>query len=272
MKTHSGEKKYERVNILGVGISAINMNDALRQMERWVKTKEQNYICVTTVHLLMEAQKDHALRAVLNSAGLTTPDGMPLVWVGKLSGYYDIDRVYGPDIMLNFSALAAEKRYTNFYYGGAPGVTQELSEKLTERFPGLEVVGTYSPPFRPLTPEEDEEVVNMINKANPDVLWIGLGAPKQDRWMGEHIGRVKAPVMVGVGAAFDFLSGRKRQAPVWIQRSGFEWLFRLLSEPKRLWKRYLVTNTLFILSLAKGQLGILGEQPWKSTSRNGIGN
>ena len=272
MKMRSGEKRRERVNILGVGISTINMRDALQQMERWIITREQNYICVTTVHLLMEAQKDHTLKRIINSAGLITPDGMPLVWLGKLLGYSNMDRVYGPDIMLNFSALAARKGYTSFYYGGMPGVAQKLSEKLTERFPGLEVVGIYSPPFGSLTPEEDEEVINMINKADPDVLWIGLGAPKQDIWMAEHIGRIRAPVIVGVGAAFDFLSGSKRQAPVWIQRSGFEWLFRLLSEPKRLWKRYLVTNTLFILSLAKRQLGILGEQTWKFTSKNGIGN
>jgi len=150
-----------------------------------------------------------------------------------------MNRVYGPDVMLNFSALAARKGYTNFYYGGAVGIAQELCGKLTERFPGLKVAGTYSPPFRPLTPEEDEEVVNMINRVDPDILWVGLGAPKQDRWMADHTGRIKAPVMIGVGAAFDFLSGRKRQAPVWIQRSGFEWFFRLLNEPTRLLPRVL---------------------------------
>ena len=248
----------ERFDVLGVNVNVIDLENTIRTMEKWIKNREQNYVCVTTVHLLMEAQKDADLMKTLNLAGLTTPDGMPLVWIGKLRGCSNLDRVYGPDVMLNFSALAAEKKYTSFFYGGAPGVTEMLSSKLKERFPGLGIVGTYSPPFRPLTPEEDEEVVNIINKVNPDVIWVGLGAPKQDKWMAEHVGRVNAPVMIGVGAAFDFLSGRKKQAPVWIQRSGFEWLFRLLSEPRRLWKRYLVTNTLFILSLIRNQTTILG--------------
>ena len=231
------ETKMKRFDVLGVGVNVINLESTIRIMEEWIKNNEQNYVCVTTVHLVMETQKDATLREILNSSGLTTPDGMPLVWVGKLFGHSTIGRVYGPDIMLNFSALAARKGYTNFYYGGASSVPEKLSEELTERFPRLKVVGAYSPPFRPLTPEEDQEIVDMINRANPDVLWVGLGAPKQDRWMAEHMGRVKAPVMVGVGAAFDFLSGRKKQAPVWIQRIGFEWVFRLLNEPKRLLPR-----------------------------------
>lgn len=236
----------ERSYILGVGVSVINMDDALGQMEHWISTRQQNYICVATVHLVMEAQKDAELKGILNSSGLTTPDGMPLAWVGKMRGNSNMDRVYGPDVMVNFSELSAKKGYRNFYYGGSSEAVQDLAEKLTERFPGLEVVGAYSPPFRALTPEEDQEIVNMINEANPDVIWIGLGAPKQDKWMAEHMGRVNAPVMIGVGAAFDFLSGRKKQAPAWIQKIGMEWFFRLVTEPRRLWKRYLVTNTLFI--------------------------
>ena len=217
--------------------------------EPCIKSKKQRYVCVTPVHLVMAAQKDPGLREILNNSGLTTPDGMPLVWVGKLLGHHTIDRVYGPDLMINFSALADAAGYTNFYYGGGPGIAEKLAEKLGQRFPGLKVVGTYSPPFRPLTPEEDQQIVDMINEADPDVLWVGLGAPKQDKWMAEHKGRIKAPVMVGVGAAFDFLSGQKKQAPGWMQRNGLEWLFRLTSEPKRLWRRYLVTNTLFICSI-----------------------
>jgi N-acetylglucosaminyldiphosphoundecaprenol N-acetyl-beta-D-mannosaminyltransferase len=238
----------KRFDVLGVGINVINLENTIRIMEEWIKNNEQHYVCPTTVCVVMEAQKDATLKKILNSSGLTTSDGMPLVWVGKFSGHSTIGRVYGPDIMLRFSALAVQKGYTNFYYGGASGVPEKLSEKLTENFPGLKVVGAYSPPFRPLTPEEDWEIVDMINRANPDVLWVGLGSPKQDRWMAEHMGRVKAAVMVGVGAAFDFLSGRKKQAPVWIQKSGFEWLFRLLNEPKRLLPRSLY-NPQFVLKM-----------------------
>lgn len=242
------KNNMKRFNVLGIGINVINLESTIRIMEEWIKNNEQHYFCPTTVCVVMEAQKDATLKEILNSSGLTTPDGMPLVWVGRLSGHSTIGRVYGPDIMLSFSALAAQKGYTNFYYGGASGVPEKLSAKLTENFPGLKVVGAYSPPFRPLTLEEDREIVDMINRANPDVLWVGLGSPKQDRWMTEHMGRVKAPVMVGVGAAFDFLSGRKRQAPVWIQRIGFEWLFRLLNEPKRLLPRSLY-NPQFVFKM-----------------------
>ena len=240
----------ERFNVLDVGVSAISMGKTVEIMEEWIRNRAQHYICVTTVHLVMEAQKDPGLREILNSSGLTTADGMPLVWVGKLLGHPAMDRVYGPDLMTNFSALADGAGHTNFYYGGGPGIAEKLAQRLGEKFPALKVVGTYSPPFRPLTPEEDQQIVDMINEADPDVLWVGLGAPKQDRWMAEHFGRVKVPVMIGVGAAFDFLSGSKKQAPMWIQKSGFEWLFRLLSEPRRLWKRYLTTNTLFLISMA----------------------
>ena len=238
-----------RVNVLGVGISAINMTQALKIIESLILKSEQHYVCVTSVNGVMECQKDKGLKGIFNSSGLTTPDGMPLVWISKLVGFKDVSRVYGPDLMLALSGIMASKGYTSFFYGGGHGVAEELAEGLQERFPGFGVVGAYSPPFRPLTPEEDTQVINKINEADPDVLWIGLSTPKQERWMAEHRGRIKTPVMIGVGAAFDFLSGRKRQAPGWMQRSGLEWLFRLTQEPKRLWRRYLIYNPLFIFNL-----------------------
>lgn len=245
-----------RVNILGVGVSAINMDIALEVIEDWIVRREPHYVCVTTVHGVMECQKDPDLRLILNSSGLTTPDGMPLVWLSRLHGYRHVDRVYGPDLMLALCERSASKGYRHFFYGGAPGVPERLAANLRRRFPGLPVVGFYSPPFRPLTPEEDEEIVRMINEVGPDIVWIGLSTPKQERWMAAHIGRIAAPVLIGAGAAFDFLAGTKRQAPRWMQRHGLEWLFRLYQEPRRLWYRYLVYNPLFLFCLSLQWTGL----------------
>ncbi len=237
----------EKVNILGVNVSAINMSMALDIIENWIQQQERHYICVTGVHGIMESQKDERLRGIHNCAGLVTPDGMPLVWLSRLRGFRHVQRVYGPDLMLAVCERSITAGWKHFFYGGASGVPELLSETLQKKFPGLIVVGTYSPPFRPLTPDEDEEIVRMINKANPDIVWVGLSTPKQERWMAEHRDRLSAPVLIGVGAAFDFHSGRKPQAPRWMQRSGLEWFFRLLTEPRRLWKRYLINNPLFVL-------------------------
>ena len=245
-----------RTNILGVGISAINMDMALAQIEEWIARREQHYVCVATVHGIMECQRDPSLGRIFNGSGLTTPDGMPLVWLSRLNGFKHVDRVYGPDLMLALCERSVHRGYTHYLYGGAEGVASELASRLQHRFPGLRIVGTYTPPFRPLTPAEDEDVVRRINEADPDIVWIGISAPKQDRWMAEHVGRVRAPVLIGVGAAFDFHSGRKRQAPRWMQRSGLEWLFRLSQEPRRLWYRYLVYNPLFIAMVLAQALGL----------------
>ena len=248
-------KMIEKINILGVGISAIDRNDALQQMEHWIRTREQHYICVCPNHTIMESQKNKRLRRIVNSAGLVTPDGMSVVWGGKLLGNSYIEQVCGSDLMLSFCALAAKKGYTNFFYGGAEGVPELLTEKLCKRFPGLKVVGIYSPPFRPLTTAEDKAVIEIINQANPDVVWVSLGAPKQEFWMADHIEHISSPVMIGVGAAFDFLSGRKRRPPQWMQRNGLEWLFRLLQEPCRLWRRNLY-HPLFFYKLLLQWIGL----------------
>lgn len=240
----------ERVNILGVGVSAINMPMALEIIEGWIERREPHYVCVTGVHGVIESQRDETLRRIHNRAGLVTPDGMPLVWLSRLKGYRHVDRVYGPDLMLALCERSAARGYRHFFYGGAEGVPERLKSILQARFPGLQVVGTYSPPFRPLTPEEDEQIVTMINAAAPDIVWIGLNTPKQERWMAEHRARLRAPVLIGVGAAFDFLTGRKPQAPRWMQRAGLEWLFRLLTEPRRLWKRYFFIIPAFFFLVA----------------------
>lgn len=235
-----------RVNILGVGISAITMQTTLAVIDGWIARREPHYVCVATVHGVMECQRDPALRRIYNRSGLTTPDGMPLVWLSRLSGFPSVERVYGPDLLLALCEHGLDRGYRHFFYGGGPGVAEALAARLRARFPGLQIVGTYTPPFRPLTPAEDAAMVATINAAGPDIVWVGLSTPKQDRWMAEHVGRLTAPVLIGVGAAFDFHSGRKRQAPRWMQRSGLEWLFRLSQEPRRLWRRYLIYNPLFV--------------------------
>jgi N-acetylglucosaminyldiphosphoundecaprenol N-acetyl-beta-D-mannosaminyltransferase len=254
-----------RVNILGVGVSAINMAQALNVIEGWIAQRQAHYVCVTGVHGIVESQGNNSLQRVHNAAGLVTPDGMPLVWLARLHGLEHVERVYGPDLMLALCHRSISKGYRHFLYGGAKGVPDRLANRMKRRYPGLRIVGSYSPPFRPLTDEEDKQTVQAINEANPDVVWIGLSTPKQERWMAEHIGWLTAPVLVGVGAAFDFHSGLKRQAPRWMQRSGLEWLFRLANEPRRLWRRYLVNNPLFTLLVLQQALNLkrysLDEQP-----------
>ena len=215
------------------------MGDAIATIERWIAARTANYVCITGVHGVIESQADDKLRTIHNKAGLVTPDGMPLVWMCRALGRKRTTRVYGPDLMRRLSVISAQRGYRQFYYGGNSGVAELLSKTLTAKLPELQVVGTHTPPFRLLTPEEDEAVVQKINEARPDIVWVGLSTPKQEYWMASHVGRIEAPVMIGIGAAFDFLSGLKRQAPPWMQRSGLEWLHRLVTEPRRLWRRYL---------------------------------
>jgi N-acetylglucosaminyldiphosphoundecaprenol N-acetyl-beta-D-mannosaminyltransferase len=235
-----------RVDVLGVKVSAINMGLALGAIESWIARREQHYVCITGVHGVMESQRDERLRQIHNDAGLVTPDGMPLVWLSHWRGHRAVDRVYGPDLLLACCQRSVERGYSHFFYGGADGVPELLASRLSARYPGLRVAGTYSPPFRALTPEEDEQIVQRINDARPDIVWVGLSTPKQEWWMHRHAGRLQAPVLVGVGAAFDFHAGLKQQAPRWMQRSGLEWLFRLVTEPRRLGPRYLVNNPTFL--------------------------
>ena len=236
-----------RVDILGVGVSAINMAEALAIIDGWIQERAPRYVCVTDAHGVVAGHRDERLRAIQHRAGLVTPDGMPLVWLCRLAGHQDVGRVYGPDLMLALCEHSLARGYRHFFYGGGEGVAEQLAARLSRRFPGLAVAGTFSPPFRRLTKEEDDEIVRRIGDSGADIVWIGLGTPKQELWMADHVERMEAAVLIGVGAAFDFHSGRKRQAPYWIQRSGFEWLFRLATEPRRLWRRYLGTVPAFIV-------------------------
>lgn len=242
----SAKRGHATVNVLGVEVSAINMPLALAILDGWRSAGERKYVCVSGVHGIIESQRDAELRRIHNRAGMVTPDGMPLVWVGRYRGHQQMRRVYGPDLLLAACEHSLHQNYRHFFYGGGDGVAELLAGRLQNRFTGLQVAGTYSPPFRPLTPEEDQAIVDRINDSGADLVWVGLSTPKQERWMAEHVGKINATALIGVGAAFDFHAGLKPQAPLWMQQNGLEWLFRLLTEPRRLWKRYLVNNPLFV--------------------------
>ncbi|MBI3417295.1 MAG: WecB/TagA/CpsF family glycosyltransferase [Verrucomicrobia bacterium] len=221
-----------------------------------ITQKAKGYICVTGVHGVMEAQADAGFRSILNRAFLCTPDGMPMVWMGRLNGFSEMDRVYGPDLMLEVFAESLCAGHRHFFYGGANGAAAQLKDCMTRQFPGLQVVGVYEPPFRPLNATEETELEAQIRAVRPDILWVGLSTPKQEKFMAEHLAKLEVTIMIGVGAAFDFHSGRVKQAPRWMQRSGLEWFFRLCQEPRRLWRRYLRNNPRFAFKAACQLLGI----------------
>lgn len=245
-----------RFNVLGVAMSAMNLPLATEAVLARLRERQKGYVCVTGVHGVSEAQNDAAFRRILNGAFLNTTDGMPLVWIGRraLGGF--VDRVYGPDLMLEIFRATEGTGFRHFLYGGAPGVADELRSRLQSRFPGAIVAGTYCPPFRPLNADEERELVALMHAGKPDIMWVGLSTPKQERFMAEYLPKLDTTLMFGVGAAFDIHSGRVRQAPRWIQRSGFEWLYRMCCEPRRLGRRYLVNNPLFLWRIAGQLLGL----------------
>lgn len=236
----------KRVNVLGVGISVLNLPSAVSWVAEALAKRQRHYVCVTGVHGVMEAQADSHFRSILNGAALCTPDGMPMVWAGRLRGHAEMGRVYGPDLMLAVCEWGEKTGLRHFFLGGATGVALELAENLKKKFPKMVVVGTYTPPFRPLVEEEQATLQDLVSSARPDIIWVGLSTPKQERFMAEYLHRLETTLMVGVGAAFDFHSGRVRQAPRWMQRSGLEWFFRLIQEPRRLASRYLRNNPRFV--------------------------
>jgi N-acetylglucosaminyldiphosphoundecaprenol N-acetyl-beta-D-mannosaminyltransferase len=250
-----------RVNVLGVGISVLNLRTALDAIAAAVRERRKGFVCVTGVHGVMEAQDDEAFKKILNGALLCTPDGMPMVWAGKLNGHREMSRVYGPDLMLDVCAWSETSGCKHFFYGGADGVAELLAHNLQARFPQLQIVGTFTPPFRALNADEENKLAAQMAAAQPDILWVGLSTPKQEKFMAEFLPRLDVTLMIGVGAAFDFFSGRVRQAPRWMQRSGLEWLYRLGCEPRRLWRRYFRNNPLFVLKFSAQLLG------WKKYPR-----
>lgn len=242
-----------RFQVVDVGISAITFDQAIEIIGGWVGRREAHYVNVCTTHTILECHDSPTMAAIVNGAGMATPDGMPLVWLGRLD-QRRVERVYGPDLMLAICDRGRADGYRHFFYGGAAGVPEQLAARIGARFPGLQVAGTYSPPYRELSPAEEQAVATMINESNADIVWVGLGTPKQDHWVAHFRPLLKAPVLLAVGAAFDFHTGRVRQAPRWMQRTGLEWLFRLSQDPKRLWKRYILGNPRFIYLVTRQML------------------
>lgn len=248
-------KQAASFQVLGVPIAAVQLPDVVAQMESWIANRDRtHYICVTNVHVIMEGRKDRSFEEVLRSADLCIPDGMPLVWIGRRRGYALHRPTCGPDLLIDFCRTTQDAKYAHFFLGGQPNIAKKLVNELQRRFPGVRVAGVCSPPFRKLTKAEDEEITEQINRAAPDVLWVGLGCPKQERWMREHRDDLRIPVVVGVGQAFDIHAGETNRAPLWMRKNGLEWFFRFCQEPRRLWRRYLICNTKFIFALLQEAL------------------
>ena len=229
----------DTVNVLGLRVSVLNLENAISRVLAAIQRRQRGYVCVRDVHGVIAAQADPALREIHNRAFLVTPDGMPLVWALRRAGYLSAGRVYGPDLMAGVFDRGQAEGVRHFLYGTTPEVLDDLEAGLLRRFPKARIVGRHSPPFRPLSAPEREEIAREIDAARPDIVWVGLSTPKQERWMAEMRDLLEAPLLIGVGAAFDFHAGRKPQAPAALQKRGLEWAFRLATEPRRLWRRYL---------------------------------
>jgi len=242
----AGPAATPRANVLGVGIHAVNLPMALELTERLLVQGRQAYICLSGVHGVMQALDDLEFRAILNSAYLNLPDGMPTVWVGKMQRQRSMDRVFGPDFMLALCDKSQEKGWTHYLYGGDVGIAEKLAASLLRLFPALKIVGAETPPFRPLTESEECDFRSRLQALHPHIVWVGISTPKQERFMARHLPSVHAQLMVGVGAAFDFHSGRIKDAPAWMKVTGLQWLHRLGQDPGRLWKRYLYNNPRFV--------------------------
>ena len=245
-----------RANVLGVGVSAVNMDQAIATIGDWIDRRERQYVCVTGVHGVMESHRAPELRRIHNDAGMVTPDGMPLAWLLKLDGHRGSSRVCGPEMMPLVFASSERRGDRHYLYGGSPTALRQLRERLMQMVPGARIVGTCSPPYRALTAEEDAAIVSDINASAADIVWVGLSTPKQERWMAAHRALLEAPVLIGVGAAFDIHAGLVRRAPRFLRRTGFEWTYRLFLEPRRLWWRYLSSNPAFVTLVAMQKMGL----------------
>ncbi len=258
------DRVIRTVQILGSHISLADIPQIMFAVDRWIAAPGDYKTCrqlvVTGFHGIWEAHKKPDFKAILNLADLWVPDGIAPVWIARIKGMRNVRRTPGVEIMQAFFEMANKKGYSSFFYGDTEETLSGLRENLEKKYPGHRVAGTYSPPFRPLTSEEDEEVVKMINDARPDILWVGLGLPKQDRWIFEHKDRLNVPVAAGVGAAFLFLSGRVKRVPEWVGRSGLEWLWRFLQEPKKLWRRDLIGGPQFVWHVFLELIGIRKEE------------
>jgi N-acetylglucosaminyldiphosphoundecaprenol N-acetyl-beta-D-mannosaminyltransferase len=236
--------------ILEAYIDALSWDDAIKRITRWATARESRYVCICNVHSVVTTTQDIEFKMAINNADMSTPDGAPIAWALRRLGFHTQERINGPDLMWKYLALAENTPQKVFFFGSTEKTLRKLRAAIRKQFPGLQIAGTHSPPFRPLLRQEDDEIVDMINRSGANVVFVGLGCPKQEKWMAEHRGRVHA-VMIGVGAAFDYHSGAVKRAPLWWQRNGLEWLYRLASEPRRLFTRYAVTNTLFVIGFLR---------------------
>jgi N-acetylglucosaminyldiphosphoundecaprenol N-acetyl-beta-D-mannosaminyltransferase len=247
---------FKKVNILGVNVDVASVDRAAEHLVNSAKEHTRGYVCVTSVHGIVEAQENQPFRDILNDATMVTSDGVPLVWFGRIKGHADMQRVYGPDLMLDIMKRTQDGALTHFFYGGNTGVAEELKASMENRFPGVVVCGTYCPPFRPLTDGEASDLIAQVDALKPDFFWVGLSTPKQETFMSAYRERLATRVMLGVGAAFDFHSGHLQQAPAILQKAGLEWAYRLYREPKRLWRRYLKNNPIFLWGVFRQLTGL----------------
>ena len=236
--------------VLEAFIDALTWDEALGQITQWAAARESRYVCICNVHSVVTTTNDVEFKIAVNNADMATPDGAPIAWALRRLGHPAQERINGPDLMMKYLAEAERLGQSVFFYGSTESTLARLRVALNGQFPTLRIAGTHSPPFRALSREEDERIVDMINESGANMVFVGLGCPKQEKWMAEHRGRVRG-VMVGVGAAFDYHAGVVKRAPLWWQRNGLEWLYRLGSEPRRLFKRYMVTNTLFVVGFVR---------------------
>lgn len=243
-------------SVIGLPINALTWPAALARLEQWAQRHESRYVCICNAHSLVTARSDAKFAKVIREADMATPDGAPLAWMLRRMGMAKQERINGPDLMWRYCSEAARRDESIYLFGGRQDTLDALQRVLLEAFPTLRIAGAYSPPYRPLTQEEDDAIVEAINASGAGTVWVGLGCPKQEMWMAAHQGRIQA-TMIGVGAAFDYHAGTIKRAPLWMQRNGLEWFHRLCSEPRRLWKRYFVTNTLFIVYASRQLLGLL---------------
>lgn len=255
-----------------VQVHAISLADLLQAYDQMIGQREQGYTCFCEAHLCVRAARDPRVRGVLEGARYVLPDGVATTWGARMLGEKFPERLSGPSVMLELCRHGLDKGYRHFFYGGAAGVPDRLAERLKERFPGLNVVGTYSPPFRELSPEEDAELVELINCARPDIVWVGLGAPKQEVWANEHVNKLAAPLLLPVGAAFDFHSGTRKWAPRWIRTLGMEWVYRMCTGGRRVFIRNATNESLFtgmILRQAiRKRISIIGKGIHKDANHN----
>jgi len=239
MTTPAPNSLPPRFQVLKTGISAVTFSGAVDVIAGWISRRDRQYVNVCPADVVLRAYDDPALAAIINASGMAMPDGMPMVWIASRRGLA-VERVYGPDLMLALCRRGVESGWKHYFYGGTPALLDDLISSLTQRVRGLKVAGAWAPPFRSLSPAEETEAAARINAASPDVVWVGIGTPKQDFWMADFRSRLEAPVLIAVGAAFNFHAGYVRQAPRWMMRCGLEWLFRLCMEPRRLWRRYVI--------------------------------